>query len=233
MSPRPGSVMREAAVRPVLAELARPGIRVLDVGGYDGSVSKSLAGTGVVVVLDVDPKGFPAARARGGVAVVGSGTAIPLARGAFDLAVCCDVLMSLAQEEVEHVYAEIARVLRPGGRLIVTEVDEGFGLPFVDRDRAFAAWGVPPGGFAASRLAALLEGAGFRVTARGQFYGAVTRAAYGVMFVRGWPRRGARVKHRAWRYVVATERWWRPRPRSNLLVAVVPAAPAAPAGSEG
>jgi SAM-dependent methyltransferase len=47
-------------------------------------------------------------------------TALPFADGAFDRALCLDVLEHLAYEEQPRALAELHRVLRPGGELLVS-----------------------------------------------------------------------------------------------------------------
>ena len=194
--------------------------RILDVGGYDGSVSAALPGDpGRIVVLDVDGTGLARARTSGAAAIAGSATAIPMASASADLALVCDLLPCVEEDEAARVYPEVARILRPGGHVIVTEVDAAFDLPFADRDAAFSSWGARNGGYSYEQLAGLLGAAGLRVVERRRFYGLPTRLAYSVFFVHVWPRRGARVKQRLFGWIVAGERWWRPRPRANLVVA--------------
>ncbi len=50
----------------------------------------------------------------------GSVTALPYAAGVFDRALCLDVLEHLTFEEQPRALAELHRVLRPGGELLVS-----------------------------------------------------------------------------------------------------------------
>ena len=91
--------------------------RVLDVGCGDGQISRLLAATGADVV-GVDPtwNQIRIARERGGgAAYVRSGAAeLPFADASFDAAVACLVFEHI--DDVDDAIAEVARVVRPGGR---------------------------------------------------------------------------------------------------------------------
>jgi SAM-dependent methyltransferase len=91
--------------------------RVLDVGCGDGQISRLLAVQGASVV-GVDPtwNQIRVAAERGGGAVFArSGAAdLPFASGSFDAAVACLVFEHI--DDVDGAIAEVARVLRPGGR---------------------------------------------------------------------------------------------------------------------
>ncbi|MBN1556778.1 MAG: class I SAM-dependent methyltransferase [Lentisphaerae bacterium] len=97
--------------------LLRPGRRVLDVGAGAGALSERLRDAGLeVAACDVAPDAFlaPGIVCR---PIAGDGR-LPYESGAFDLV--------LAVEVLEHVdghlrcFAEMARVLAPGGHLLFT-----------------------------------------------------------------------------------------------------------------
>jgi len=99
------------------------GLDVLELGCGDGRWSVALAAQGARVVgLDQSraqlrhARALVASTASGVRLLCGSGEAVPVADGSFDL-VCCDHgAMSFC--EPERSVAEVARVLRPGGRLV-------------------------------------------------------------------------------------------------------------------
>lgn len=97
--------------------------RVLDVGGGTGRIAAELRSNGGrVVVLDASRPMLAQARRKDGLTLVqGSATALPFLDGAFDLVVCVDALHHLP--EPERVVEEVARVLRPGGRLFIQDYD--------------------------------------------------------------------------------------------------------------
>jgi SAM-dependent methyltransferase len=86
--------------------------RVLDVGSADGPSVGWLRATGRKTALDIDPRGL----GPGG--VCGSALQLPFRDGCFDVVAAFDVLEHCEPESV--ALAELARVLAPGGRLLLS-----------------------------------------------------------------------------------------------------------------
>jgi demethylmenaquinone methyltransferase / 2-methoxy-6-polyprenyl-1,4-benzoquinol methylase len=110
-----------------------PGMTVLDVGcgtGVLGAHASRLVGpTGCVVALDPSRGMLDIAHGKRGLeAVQAAAERLPLADGSIDAVVMGYALRHL--ERLDPVFAEFARVLRPGGRLLMLEL-----LP--PRQRAF------------------------------------------------------------------------------------------------
>ena len=112
----------EAAYRWLAGELSVPGATVVEAGcgeGYGGQVLAD-AGAALVAGLDLDLATLRhAAVAYPDVPVAAANlVALPLADGAVDLVVCSQVVEHLWDQNA--FVAECARVLRPGGQLVVT-----------------------------------------------------------------------------------------------------------------
>jgi SAM-dependent methyltransferase len=99
-----------------VAEVA-PG-RVLEVGPGTGELAARIqANLGSdVVAVDISERMVELTRALGVEAIVGDVQELPLESGSFDCAVAAWMLYHVP--EVERGIAELARVLRPGGRLV-------------------------------------------------------------------------------------------------------------------
>jgi SAM-dependent methyltransferase len=93
--------------------------RILDVGTGEGQVARLAAGPRSAVGVDPTWSQLAEARRRGGGPAYARGVAasLPFASGAFDAVIACLVLEHLA--ELEEAVAEVGRVLRPGGRLLL------------------------------------------------------------------------------------------------------------------
>lgn len=104
------------------------GRRILDLGSGMGGTSVALALAGA------DPLAFEYNRAYCGITklraaryelplpvVNGAGEALPFADATFDLVICWDVVEHV--QDPERLLAELARVLRPGGRALLTVIN--------------------------------------------------------------------------------------------------------------
>ena len=127
----PEIVEQRARTRAALR--ARPGERGLDVGCGPGFLTCGLARdvgpAGRVAGLDARPDMLAAARERadreGSAAQValamGDAAALPFAGAVFDFVVAVQVYLYVP--DIERALGEAARVLRPGGRLVVVDTD--------------------------------------------------------------------------------------------------------------
>jgi len=107
----PTYIAKLAAVRQWLAT-APPSARVLDAGCGEGILVEEFAGRLAIEGIDAN---YSSDRVRSG-----SVTALPYADGTFDRAMCLDVLEHLTFEEQPRALAELFRVLRSGGELLVS-----------------------------------------------------------------------------------------------------------------
>ena len=94
--------------------------RVLDIGSGEGQIARALAQSGVEVVgLDPTMAQIRTAheRAAGPVYALARSDCLPVSSGSFDGAVVCLVYEHI--DALEESFAEVARVLRPGGRFVL------------------------------------------------------------------------------------------------------------------
>lgn len=103
---------RADLLRTALGGYVGDAAQVLDVGSADGPSVGWLQATGRRTALDIDPRGL----GPGG--VCGSALELPFRSGCFDVVAAFDVLEHCEPESV--ALAELARVLAPGGRLLLS-----------------------------------------------------------------------------------------------------------------
>ena len=94
------------------AHLGSP-TRLLDVGSADGPSVTWMRGAPQHVSVDLDPRGL-----RPGKGVQGSALTLPFRDASFDVVAAFDVVEHCEPES--QALAELARVLRPGGRLLLS-----------------------------------------------------------------------------------------------------------------
>jgi 2-polyprenyl-3-methyl-5-hydroxy-6-metoxy-1,4-benzoquinol methylase len=171
-------VLTEGIERALVLELAGTvaGKRVLDIGCGDGEFALDLAARGAKVCgIDASESMIAAARARPGAAgvafEVAAAQALPFPAASFDIAVAMTILCFVA--DAAPVFREAARVLQPGGRLVIGELGKWSSWAAARRLRA---WGGSPvwsrARFRTRReLEALAEAAGLSVeTVRGAVF---------------------------------------------------------------
>lgn len=130
---------REGRFRRQLVELAgiREGESVLDVGCGTGSlaieVSRVVGESGSVVGVDPSPEfigraSSKARRARTKVTFqTGTAQNLPFEDNAFDVVMCTFVLHQLPPDSLHRAVAEMARILKSGGRALIVDIggDQG------------------------------------------------------------------------------------------------------------
>jgi SAM-dependent methyltransferase len=92
--------------------------KILDIGSGAGNMAHHLAQYGQVFGIDYNPRPLPVAQARGLPVSQGSGSELPFPAATFDLVALLDTVEHIPDEL--GVLAECSRVLKPGGKLIVT-----------------------------------------------------------------------------------------------------------------
>jgi demethylmenaquinone methyltransferase/2-methoxy-6-polyprenyl-1,4-benzoquinol methylase len=113
----------------VAVAAVQPGMKVLDIAGGTGDLARAFAGqvgeTGCVVLSDINEAMLRVGRDRlldQGVVVptpVCDAEQLPFATGTFDVVTVAFGLRNMTRKDA--ALAEMARVLRPGGRLLVLE----------------------------------------------------------------------------------------------------------------
>jgi ubiquinone/menaquinone biosynthesis C-methylase UbiE len=161
---------------PWLLHGAQLGDHVLELGAGEGTATLELAKLAPQVTsLEYDQKSLAALAARtinSRVRLVqGDASALPFASGTFSSAISILMLHHLPSRELQdRAFAEIFRVLRPGGFLVAFEIPEGwfhriehFRSTFVPVDPASASARLAAAGF--SRVTVDSRSAGFRILA--------------------------------------------------------------------
>ena len=140
-----------------------PETRVLDAGCGEGVLVEEYASRLAIEGID---ENYSASRVR-----AGSLTALPYANASFDRALCLDVLEHLTFADQPRALAELYRVLKPGGELLVSVPNLAHlqsRVHFLVRGRLIrtASEAKHPGDRPAAEYVSLGERAGFELIAR-------------------------------------------------------------------
>lgn len=108
-----------ALLRPVLRKSRPAGWSLLDAGCGTGSNLRHFATLGRTFGIDLSAQALAFCRTRGVTAARGSLLALPFPEGCFDCVTSFDVLYHRWVEDDRAAVAELARVLKPGGLLLV------------------------------------------------------------------------------------------------------------------
>ena len=139
-----------------VAGVAHP--RILDCGCGTGGNMRRLAAYGRVTGFDISASGLEFARSYDQRCLArASIIQIPFANDTFDLVTAFDVLSCLDDEEEQRALAEIHRVTRPGGALLINTA----ALPFLRGQHA--VFGSEVRRVTRRRLRGALDRAGFRI----------------------------------------------------------------------
>ena len=92
--------------------------RILDIGSGAGNMAHHLAHYGQVIGLDYVARPLAVAQARALEVCQGAGDGLPFANDTFDLVALLDTVEHIPDEF--GVFGEVRRVLKPGGKVIVT-----------------------------------------------------------------------------------------------------------------
>ncbi len=146
-------------MKPALARAVAgvPAPRILDCGCGTGSNLQMLGAYGSAVGFDLTATGAKFASAHGHTVAQASIAAIPFRTGAFDLVTSFDVFQTLPDDVERSAIAEIARVLKPGGWLLLhvaaLEILHGKHSVLSEEVRRYTP----------SRLRAIVERGGFQI----------------------------------------------------------------------
>jgi len=96
--------------------LARPNLRILDIGCGTGAAAVDFSSYGWLCAVDRSRDALAFARSRGLQTVVASDAAsLPFAEGSFDLVIAFDVIEHV--DDDRGMMSELKRILRPGGAI--------------------------------------------------------------------------------------------------------------------
>lgn len=165
-----GSELGLGCGNPTAIASIQPGETVVDLGsgaGFDCFLAaRRVGGGGMVIGVDMTPDMISKARenaARGGFANVefrlGEIEALPVADGTVDL-LLSNCVINLSPDK-PRVYREALRVLKPGGRLAISDIVALQPIPDALRADFAAYTGCVAGAALRGDVEAMLEGAGF------------------------------------------------------------------------
>lgn len=191
--------------------------RVLELGCGPGILLADIAQKyRFVVGLDVSPEMMEAARKLGVPLVAGDGLALPFKGSSVDLVICRGVLHHL--QKLQVAFAEIRRVLRPGGVLIFSEPSNDWWLVRTMRGLMYRfsdKFEEEDEGFLSDRSRRLIEASGFQDIRMERF-------GYSAYVLAGFPDHVPILRYIPWnvaltRLLIQLDRCWSRMPVLNRM----------------
>jgi len=218
---RPGTLARWYAIRKILKSEIKETSVVIDIGGYDGFVLSKLSSQikGIKsVILDLDSKGLEIAKERGLASVCGSAFKLPIKDESCDVVMCMSVIEHV--DEDEELVAEISRVLKPGGKLLLTTPGKkGVRILFLTRkanDLLEEGWGHVRKGYSLGALSNMFGKNRLMVQRRVGYFNLLTRFFYRVCFYSRLPVPG---REKLFKYIVKFEPFLKLGANTHLVIA--------------
>lgn len=179
---RPGSLLRQYSIYPQLKKLITLKQRILDVGGFDGYLALLIKEqyNADLLVLDLNLAGLMNAKDSGLVTICASATEIPLAREHMDGVISFDIIEHVINDDL--MLSEMARVLKPGGWLVLSTTDKDFKLPFLPRTWINKKWGHVRNGYTFEQLIEMCTQNGLVIETWGRYNNFITRLFYVILF---------------------------------------------------
>jgi ubiquinone/menaquinone biosynthesis C-methylase UbiE len=180
---RSGTLLRWHALKKVLKSEIKNGSSILDIGGYDGFISYMLCKhipDIKVVMVDLDESGLELARDRGLNIINSSALELPINDCKFDVALCLDLIEHTREDE--RLIKEISRVLKKGGKLLLTTpMENGVCFPLITAEKSKDVnmnWGHVVMGYELNALKQLLENNDLSIVSTSTYFNIFSKFAY-------------------------------------------------------
>ena len=181
---RPGVLLRWYALREILVTEVKDNSVILDVGSYDGYLSRKLFDRFPslrITVVDTDLSGLKIARQKGLGALYASAVDLPLRDGSVDTVLCLDVIEHI--EDDGGLVKEISRVLSKGGKVILTTpMQGGVTFPLMSKEKIdvinTTGWGHLRKGYSMEKIREIFNDARLTVEKTGGYFNFFTRLFY-------------------------------------------------------
>lgn len=178
---RPGTVVRWYALQGVFKRFLKPGMYVLDIGGYDGSIEEAMREQISVepVIVDLDERGLELASQKGFKTLKASATDLPLPDESADAVLALDLLEHIPSDQ--EALAEMVRVLRKGGLLIITTPRKGRRFALRSAEEASAIhkeWGHVREGYTREELGEMIQTHRLETVWESRFFSRASELAY-------------------------------------------------------
>jgi len=201
---RPGTYLRTFVLAPLLLKITAEGSRYLDIGGFDGILSRIVQKhTGnKPLVLDLDWEGLRKLKNTGVQPLKASAVVLPFVDNCMYVIWALDLLEHL--DKPAESLKEIERVLKPGGKCLITTPVKGryWGLPESEMLALHKKWGHIYPGFSEDEITGLFVEAGLEVSEVSGYFCEITGRIYHHIYVSGSFNLDEKTAFKVWKSTV-------------------------------
>lgn len=218
---RLGTRLRWIALKHILFSETKQDSVLLDVGGYDGTISQNLKKVHPylkVIVVDKNTSGLHLAKEGGLNAIRTSVLKLPLDKDSYDIVLCLDLIEHV--QEDEKLIKEISYVLKKEGKIILTTpTQSGVNFPFLPKKYTNLInknWGHLRKGYSIDNLKEMFQKYNLMIIKKGKYFNFLSKLFYWLRFLANF---SLKLGDLFFRFIIKLEPYLKFKAEEHIIIA--------------